>query len=69
MEKNEVLEFVTQKQRLDDAAGLMMLKYYDYTDNTGSEYAREFWNDFEDARNAYRKVRDEYNGTAEEVLS
>ena len=56
---NDVLKFVTYKERLKEAEGKMMMAYLDYQENTGSEYAREFWNDFEEARNAYRAVKNE----------
>lgn len=54
---NEVLDFVTSKEKLKDAEGNMVLAYYDYQDNSGSEDRDHFWRDFEEKRNIYRRLK------------
>lgn len=56
---DNVLDFVTYKERLKEAESNMILMYHDYQDNAGSNNSDWFWRRFEDARNTYRKVRDE----------
>jgi hypothetical protein len=62
----DVVDFVTYKERLDNAEASMMLAYLDYKDNNGSEDAGEFWRDFEKKREEWREIRDEVK-TEEEL--
>jgi len=61
-----VLDFVTYKERLENAAASMTLAYYDYMDNNGSSDADWFWNDFQTKRKAYKELLDEVK-TEEEL--
>ena len=56
---NDVLKFVTYKERLEEAEGKMVLAYFDYKENTGSDDVDWFWNDFQDKRKAYVAIKDE----------
>jgi hypothetical protein len=58
-ETNDVLKFVTYKERLKNAEAEMVLMYYDYQDNSGSNDSDWFWRRFEDARNQYRAIKNE----------
>lgn len=59
MSINNVLDFVTYKERLRDAEAAMVLANYDYGDNSGSADADWFWQEFEKRRDEYRAIRDE----------
>jgi hypothetical protein len=59
MSIDNVVDFITYKERLKDAEAAMVLANYDYEDNAGSNDAEWFWQNFEEKRNAYRAVRDE----------
>lgn len=62
---NKVLDFVTYEERLNEAAARMTLAYYDYKDNNGSEDAYIFWRDFENARDAYIAIKEEFGEPVE----
>ena len=56
----DVLDFVTYKERLKKAEFEMWFANLNYEENSGSsEWGPHYWHKFEEARNHYRKVRDE----------
>jgi hypothetical protein len=55
----DVLDFVTYKERLKYAEASMMLAYMDFTENNGSDDRDWYWQNFETKRNEYRAIRDE----------
>jgi hypothetical protein len=56
----DVLDFVTYKERLKAAEFEMVFANLNYEENSGSsEWGPHYWQKFEEARNHYRAVRDE----------